>query len=309
MATAGYKAAYEGADTNVSFQSEATWDQNPDGSAGTFTTVRLTNWSDGYQRDETRPAEIRRDGVVPEAITTRIAVTPSMTCPFVPATLSPLIAAGINGEFSLGTVTNDIIFNSFTLLRQMAANEMRVFTGCTPNGFSVSISQGQTGQITFPFLGSQLALGTTPTDTVTAPDTETVFSPITGVSNLQWNGADIGTSVMSLDLTVTKEGAEATYGLGSAAAGGMSRGAISVSASIVAYLNDPTLFNAMVAETKGALTFSLRSGTAGYDFLLPVTKIGSIDDPLNGAGPIQATIPLTASPDASGVAIQIDEVS
>ena len=310
MATTGYRAGLEGGDTNISFEAESVWADQPSDTSGTYTTVRAQSWSDGRERGEVEVQELRNDGVTGEVVTVSKNTQPNLVCPFVPVTTSPLIASAVNGEFSLGTLVNGIIFNSFKFLRQVAANQTRVFAGTVPSGFTISLQLGQPATITFPMIArDRVLVATAPTGTVLPPDTQNVFSPINSLSGFLFDGNQIGDAQVGLELTVTKAGQEAIPDFTSPAAQGMTRGSINVTGTVTAYLNDATLLEQSEAETKGPMVFSLTNGSVGYNFTLPVVKLGEISDDVADSGPIEATIPFSCEADGSGIKIQIDEVS
>jgi hypothetical protein len=147
------------------------------------------------------------------------------------------------------------------------------------------------------------------TGPVIAAPTGRVVDPIAGFIGIYWNEGKLGTCIDQFALTLENTGAAPEFCMGSAAAGGMLGGVLTVSGTFRAYFNDFSQYDLFAAETQGRLSIVVQD-PAGHAYVFcfqSAVLLGTID--AGGPGqPVYANFQVEGGPSAAHGTFSIDRM-
>ncbi len=217
---------------------------------------------------------------------------------------------------------NGVDFFSFQIEKQLAAALFLNYGGAYISGGNLSAQVGGFMEGAFNFLMAQEAKGTATLSTGGAPPAAPagrVIDTVAGFSKLEVADTAIAAVAQGIDINLTKEGARAQFGLGSAAAQGMGRGTITAAGTLSVYFIDFTLYDLYKNETDSIVSFAALDDLGeGYIITLPAATL--MNPTVVAGGPdtdVVSEFELEANPASSGeyftgltipVTIQIDKI-
>lgn len=158
-----------------------------------------------------------------------------------------------------------------------------------------------TGTVDLVAKTEQKATVTSSTGAVLASPTGRVIDPVGGFVGAFWNGGPLGTCIENFAITMENTGAASEFCMGDTAAHGILSGTFTASGTFRAYFNDFVLFDNVLTETTGELSFILRDST-GYSYAFTF-----LDARLNGriviggpGQPVSAEYTVSGGPTSAG---------
>lgn len=221
-------------------------------------------------------------------------------------------AAGPAVTIGGSRLTNSTQFQSFHFQKKLSSSLYLVYPGTFWTGATLQASTGQffTGSFTGISAVENKATTSQSTGAVTAAPTGRVNDSVAGFLGLEWNNTAVSAVIDGITLNIAREGAAAQYGLGSASAQGIIRGAVTVTGSVRIYFRDFTLYDDYKAETARALSYrTVDDAGAGYQITLPYANL--MNPNITAGGPnqsVMATFELECAPSPTlGYTIAIDK--
>jgi len=158
-----------------------------------------------------------------------------------------------------------------------------------------------TGTVDLVAKTEQKATVTSSTGAVLAAPTGRVMDPVGGFVGAFWNGGPLGTCIENFAITMENTGAASEFCMGDTAAHGILSGTFTASGTFRAYFNDFVLFDNVLTETTGELSFILKDST-GYSYAFTF-----LDARLNGriviggpGQPVSAEYTVSGGPTSAG---------
>jgi hypothetical protein len=316
--TTGFSAGVETNDVALSYGVEAVWGTKP---AVAFKSVRMTSESFSGSKSRSRPAEIRTDYQASAAVTTQEQATAGINLAFSAGTYDDLLAGLLMGAWgAAGTggaaagverLTNGTLFTSFWFQKRLSDTMYLEYPGTYWSGGSLSASTGQflTGSLTGMAKDEQTATTSQSTGAILAAPTGRVMDTVAGFNGLFIDGTPIDAVADAITLNITKEGAAAQFGLGSAAAQGMLRGTFTLSGTLRTYFRTFDLYQAYKAETYKEVSFEV-DDLDGVKYKLIVPAATLMNPSITAGGPggaVMAEFAIEGNPDpVTGKTLIID---
>jgi hypothetical protein len=200
-------------------------------------------------------------------------------------------AAGPSVTIGGSRVTNSTLFQSFHFQKKLSSSLFLVYPGTFWTGATLQASTGQFFSGTFTGISAIENKATTnqSTGAVTAAPTGRVNDSVAGFLGLEWNNAAQSAVIDGITLNITRDGAAAQYGIGSAAAQGILRGAVTVTGTVRIYFRDFTLYDDYKAETARVLSYrTVDDSGSGYQITLPYANL--LNPNITAGGPNQSVM-------------------
>jgi hypothetical protein len=233
-------------------------------------------------------------------------------------------ATSIEGQY----LRNDIVFNSFTFEKKMAAALYLRYAGSFPTGGSLDVGVGDYLKGTLAFLNKRETTDTAAIAGLTASTAApngTIVDSIKGIGTV-WRGIDGATAgvpsaingvVQKIGVKWNKEGAAAQYGIGSSSALGMRSGKQLITGTLSTYFKDFALYNQYINEQAGPISFYALDGlpnvSATKGYVITFCNATIMNPKVVAGGPgqdVMADFEIEGNPDVTGMhggkTIQID---
>ncbi len=222
-------------------------------------------------------------------------------------------AAGANVTVKGSILTNGTSFQSFFFQKKLASNLFLTYPGAYLTGGNLDAGVSQFMQGSFSGAAQQEAKATTNSSTgaVLAAPTGRVHDTVAGFQALQLNDTAVAATVDNFSVQITKDGAGAQYGMGSAAAQGMTRGVFTLSGRMRTFFKDFTLYDLFKSEASGLLSYrTMDAAGNAYILTIPAANIMNPQVVAGGPGqPVMAEFQLEGNPDPTlGYTFQIDRL-
>ena len=223
-------------------------------------------------------------------------------------------AAGAAVTIKGSVLTNGTTFQSFFFQKRFSPNMYLTYPGTYLTGGTLNAGRGQFMQGDFKGAAQseQKAVSNSSTGAVLAAPTGRVHDTVAGFQALQLNDAIVPAVVDSFSVSITKEGASAQFGLGAAAAQGMTRGTFTLSGSMRTYFKNFTLYDLFRSEALGVLSYrTLDAAGNAYILTIPAAAIMNPKIVAGGPGqPVMAEFQLEGNPSPTlGYTFQIDRLA
>ena len=304
-----YSVAIDTSDIVVAYGEEVVWGTLP---SVAFKALRLTGESLSENKTRARPQEINPSGVVSHAITTQVAVEGAFNVAFSSGTFDDFMAGALNSTFAAGTVSNGVAVRSFFIEKKLAAALYLRYAGCYVTGWTLNAAVGGFVEGSFNLMAKSEVKATASgsTGAVVAAPTGRVMNTVSGVANIEINGAPITSPAQSIQLNVTKQNARSQFAIGTADAQGIGRGTIDVSGTIQLYFEDFTMYDLYKAETDVVVEFDITDDQGdGYHINLPAVTL--MNPSIVAGGPdtdVLAEFQLEGNPDATNIIMTVTTV-
>lgn len=223
---------------------------------------------------------------------------------------------GTNFLLKSSYMRNGVAITSLWVQKKFAAALFLEYAGSYVTSATITAQVGDfiTGSFNFLVKSEAKAITEQSTGAVLDPPSGRVIDTVTGFSNLTTDDTAIAGISQGLELTVTKENAHSQFGIGSAAAVGMTRGTLMLSGKLTMYFANFTLYDLYKAETDKRITFrALDDQSKGYIFTLPTCTImnpavvaGGPDTDVLAAFELEGNPAPSSDTVYSGITIQID---
>jgi len=310
--TTGFSAGIESNSVGLAYAPEATWGVKP---AVAFQALRFTSESFSGNKSRSRPNEIRQDYQSSAAITTQETASAGFNLAMSYGTYDDLLAGLLMGTWAApvdGTsrLTNGTTVTTYWFQKQLATDKYLVYPATYFSSGSLSASTGQFLTGSFSGFAQSESKATTNGSTgavVAAPDGR-VIDNVAGFQALQLDGDAIDAVADAITINISKEGAAAQYGLGSADAQGMLRGTLTVTGTLRTYFRNFDLYDKYKAESLHEIAFTVRDlDDNAYTIILPSCNLMNPQITAGGPGQsVMAEFALEAEPGADGYTIAID---
>jgi hypothetical protein len=311
VATTSYQAGVEANLVQLAYAQENAWGVPP---ATKLKQLRYTGESLRGQKARQRPNEINPNRVASAAGTTEESASGGIDFNLSFGTYDDLLSGLLGGDWSAdtgeATLTNGLMFKSFTFEKRLGSNLFLQYPGSFISGATLNIARGQFLSGSFNVLAKSQLKATTSLSTggtYTPAPSGRVVDPVGGVRDVQLDGAAVQAVCNSITLNLTNEGAAADFGLGSAEAQGMRMGNFLPAGSTEFYFRDFSLYDRYKDELFG--NFSWRTLDAGGNSYKWELLAGAMMNPTITAGgpgqPVMARFDLEGNPDANGAALRI----
>lgn len=210
------------------------------------------------------------------------------------------------------TVINGTTETSFTIQKQFSSNVFLQYPGSFIQSFQLSGTTADyiSGSFTIFSAYEQQSTTSLSSGAVVAAPTRPVMAGVAGFGGILWNEVPISGVVDSFSLTVTNDGSNPEYGMGSPQSQGFLAGLMKVSGQLKIYFKDLTLYNNFKSETQGRLEI-IMADTVGNTYVFTVLNC-ALMNPNVQAGqqntPVYATFTIEGNPQTGGGTIQIDRL-
>jgi hypothetical protein len=260
-----------------------------DGSQGTFTGV-ASDFDDAVVGQWIKVAGFSTEGAngyyrVISKLTDGSAIT-----------VAPSPAADAGGTSETITITGSMlrnakVFNSFSIQKRLSTGLGFIYPGTFFTGGQINAARGQffSGTLDALCKNETKAAAEVGSNAVAAL-TNKVMNTVGHFQALNIDGTASTSKIMSLNTTITREGAALAFALGSEAAQGIgSVGGLSVGVSAEIYFADYDLYDAYKAETEKEFSYRV-TDTAGntYIITIPIVVLGT--STITIGGPNQAVM-------------------
>jgi hypothetical protein len=260
-----------------------------DGSQGTFTGV-ASDFDDAVVGQWIKVAGFSTEGAngyyrVISKLTDGSAIT-----------VAPSPAADAGGTSETITITGSMlrnakVFNSFSIQKRLSTGLGFIYPGTFFTGGQINAARGQffSGTLDALCKNETKAAAEVGSNAVAAL-TNKVMNTVGHFQALNIDGTVSTSKIMSLNTTITREGAALAFTLGSEAAQGIgSVGGLSVGVSAEIYFADYDLYDAYKAETEKEFSYRV-TDTAGntYIITIPIVVLGT--STITIGGPNQAVM-------------------
>ncbi|MFC4169606.1 phage tail tube protein [Teichococcus aestuarii] len=310
VATTNYQAGVETSAAQLAYLQESAWGVP---ATGQYKQLRYTGESLSGSKSRARSNEIRPDMQASEAITQEESAGGSLNFVLSYGTYDDILSALLGGEWATDVLKAGTVFKSFTLEKKFGAALFLRYPGSFLTGGTLNMARGQ-------FLGGAFTIASkeelSSTTTASTPATYTpananrVMDPVTGVRDIQLDGAALDTVVNAITLNIGREGAAADYGLGSSAASGARMGSLLVGGTLETYFRTFALYERFKSETQGALSWrTVDVASNAYRFTLPKASIMNPSIVAGGPNsPVMASFTLEGNPDATDGTLMIERI-
>ena len=222
-------------------------------------------------------------------------------------------SASSNAKLRASTIVNSSLFKSLYFQKRLAASQYLIYPGAAITGFTLSGGVGQFLSGSFDLMAKTEAKATSDSSTgaVTAAPTGRVHDPVANFAGVYWNNAVVDGTVDSFSITVSREGQALQFGMGSAAAVGVTSGRVTANGRLKMFFKNFTYYDLFKAETAGVITFITRD-FAGAAYAITLLNANLMNAKMLAGGPNQpvyAEFDLEGNPAAAGGTIQIDRLA
>lgn len=220
---------------------------------------------------------------------------------------------GVLANVRASTLANGTQFKSVSLQQKLATGTMYLrYPGTFFTTWTLSSSVGQFVSGAFTALAQSESSSTTDQSTgaVLAAPSGKVHDSISGIGGVLYNDVAISAVVDTFSLNVTRTGAAAQYGIGSAASQGVTRGTLEVSGSLKVYFRDFTQYALFKSEAAGRISF-ITKDAAGNAYVITLQSATLMNPNVTVSGPgaaVMGTFTIEGNPQAAGGTIQIDRL-
>ncbi|MCA1971324.1 MAG: hypothetical protein LDL44_00655 [Caenispirillum sp.] len=186
---------------------------------------------------------------------------------------------------------NGTVFQSFHFQKKLASNLFLIYPGTylATGSLNAALGQFMNGQVGGAAKEETSATSNQSTGAVLAAPTGRVHDTVAGLQQITMDGAAVGAVIEAINVSINKEGAQAQYGLGSAAAQGMLKGTFTLTGSIRTYFKDFTLYAKYKAETDHVVAYRT-SDSAGNAYIITVPAATIMNPNITAGGPGQAVM-------------------
>lgn len=211
-------------------------------------------------------------------------------------TVDPAPADDANGDAKTITLRgshlrNGNTFQSFFVQKKLAADMFLTYPGTY---FATGAINAATGLFMNGQFGGaakeEVAVTTNQsTGSVLPAPTGRVHDTVAGLQQLTMDGVAVPAVVEAINVEINKGGAQAQYGLGSAAAQGMLKGTFTLSGSVRTFFRDFTLYEKFKAETDHVIAYRT-SDSAGNAYIITIPAATIMNPSITAGGPGQAVM-------------------
>jgi len=208
------------------------------------------------------------------------------------------------------TIVNSNVFHSLYGQKQVGDAQYLLYPGIFVTGGSLNSQQGQFMQGSFNVSAqTETSTTTSVSSSITAAPTGRVIDTVTGLQRLYVNGSAIAAAPKTLNLTFTKEGAGAQYGIGQAAAYGMIMSKLAVAGSLEVYFKTLDLYELFTAETSVEVSWR-QIDNLGNAYIITLPNVTIMNPKITASAPnqsIMSSFELEGNPSTTlGYTIRID---
>lgn len=219
---------------------------------------------------------------------------------------------GILAQVRASILTNGTQFKSLSVQQQLSSVLFLRYPGLFITGMQLGASVGQFVSGSFTTVAQSESSATTnqSTGAVLAAPTGKVHDAVAGIGGVLFTEVKTGAVVDTFSLQITRDGSIAQYGLGSAAAQGMTRGTTTVTGSLKMYFKDFTQYALFKAETQQRIEFVTKDAS-GNAYVITLQSAAIMNPNVQASGPnqpLEATFTLEGNPASGGGTIQFDRL-
>lgn len=220
--------------------------------------------------------------------------------------------AGDTITMSGSMLRNGTSFKSFHFQKKLASDKFLIYPGTyiTQGSISAQVGQFVTLSLTGAAKNQAKATSSVSTGAVLAAPTGKVHDTVGNLTTPTLDGAALSAAPTGIDLQITKEGAQAEYGLGSAAAQGMIQGGLLLSGTLRMFFKTFAEYDLFTAESDHIISYRT-ADAAGNVYILTVLAATIMNPSIVAQGPNQSIVAeftLEGNPSATyGKTLQIDK--
>jgi hypothetical protein len=230
-----------------------------------------------------------------------------------PGTIVTETPTGTLAQVRASTLLNGTQFKSLFVQKQFSSNKFLTYPGTFVTAGQLQGSVGQFLSCNFTCVSQQelKAVADSSTGAVVAAPTGRVNDPIGGFQGIFFNEVALAAAVDSFTCTLTRDGAAADYGMGSASAVGMRLGAMTVTGQLSMFFKDFTYYDNFKSETFGRLAIITKDAAgSAYVVTIPQAFLSNPQVNVQGNGQIvRAQFDLEGNPQAGGGTIRFDRLA
>lgn len=220
---------------------------------------------------------------------------------------------GTLAQVRASTLTNGTEFRSVSMQQKLSSVMYLRYPGMFFNGMQLGASIGQFVSGSFTTIAQSETSATTDQSTgaILAAPSGKVHDAVAGIGGVLMSEALIAGVVDTFSLNIGRDGSTSQYGLGSAAAQGMTRGSTTVSGTLKMYFKTFTQYALFKAETQQRISFVTKDA-AGNAYVITLLSAAIMNPGVEVTGPnqpVMATFQLEGNPQAAGGTIQIDRLA
>lgn len=234
-------------------------------------------------------------------------------------TVAPAPADDPGGTAETITITGSMlrnakVFNSFSIQKRWSASLGLIYPGTFFTGGQINAQRGQFFSGTLDGLcKNETKAATEVGSNPLAAPTNKVMNTVSNFQSLNIDGSASASKIMSLNTTISREGAALAFALGSEAAQGIgSVGGLNIGITAEIYFADYDLYDAYKAETEKEFSYRV-TDTAGNTYIvtIPIVVLGQSTITVGGPNqPTMAQFQGMADPSSTyGCTIQIDRMA
>lgn len=231
------------------------------------------------------------------------------------ASLVPTVTetpAGAAAQVRASTIANGTLFKSVYLQQQLSASLFLRYPGTFVSGFTLTGGVGNFigGSFTVAAQNETNATTNASTGAVMAAPSGRVHDSVGNFGGVYLNETALAAVVDQFSIQVQNTGAQAQFGMGSAAAAGMLQGVIEVTGNVRMFFKDFTYYTRFKSEALGALEF-ITKDPAGNAYVVTVLNAALMNPKIEAGGPgqaVYAAFDLEGNPASGGGTIQLDRL-
>lgn len=306
--TANYQAAAQANDAVIAYAMEANYGV---AATGAFQKTRFTGENFRPQNTRQRPDEINDLAEASQAVTTQEAVSGTLSGALSISTYDDLLAAVLCGDWTNDSVANGKIVKTWTLIEKLGA-EWFVRPGSFCTRVQLTFTQGSFSQVAFDFsCADQTVSAADPAQSYLNAPSGTVLDTVQNFEGVQIDGATPEGCIRSIQITLTRNGADSDYGTGHTGACGIRVGEMLATGQLQIFFKTYDLYQRYVAGKGGPIALTVGDGS-GAKYVFTFLN-ATLQNPQINAGSkntsVIATFDIEGNPQAGGGTFRIDRTA
>lgn len=281
---------------------ETTFGTTP--TTGTSKDLRFTGESLNFAIQTETSAEIRADRQIADLVQVGAETSGDVNIELSYGSFDDLIASALGGEWVSDVLKNGTKVDTYSLEQGFTdINQFITYKGMAVSGMSLEFAVNAILTGSFSFMGREaVRSGASVVPAAGPQETTEVMNSAVNFKNLEVDGVAYPCGVSSISLAV-EGGLRAVQGLGNLGACEINPGTFAITADVVVYFKDGTIYDKYIANSHFSLEWEVEDAAGNkYKFELPKVKItqssvnaGQLDEDVELTLTVQALYDTTAN--------------
>lgn len=270
---------------------------------GTSTDLRFTGESLNFAIQTETSSEIRPDRQIADLVQVGAETSGDINFELSYGSFDDLIASALGGVWTAGVLKNGTNVDTYSIEQGfMDINQFIAYKGMAVSGMSLEFAVNAILTGSFSFMGRDaVRAGASTLPAAGAQTTTEVMNSAVNFKNLTVDGTAYPCGISSISLSV-EGGLRAVQGLGNLGACEINPGTFAITADMVVYFKDGTIYDKYIANSAFAVEWEVEDAAGNkYKFELPKVKItqssvnaGQLDEDVELTLTVQALYDETA---------------